>query len=82
MAIVHHGLVRMAHLAIACCHRVNGVSALHTKILKDRLFKDFDQYFPEKIINITNGVTPRRCWLPCSSKCPLRNGCRQTRLWN
>lgn len=62
MEIIHHGLVRMAHLAIVCCHRVNGVSALHTRILKDRLFKDFDRYFPEKIINITNGVTPRR-WL-------------------
>ena len=54
--------VRMAHLAVVSSHSVNGVSALHTKILKDCLFKDFDEFFPGRIKNITNGITPRR-WL-------------------
>ena len=52
--------VRMAHLAIVGSHTVNGVAALHSKILKDKLFHDFDIIFPGKIINVTNGVTPRR----------------------
>ncbi len=54
--------VNMAHLSIVGSHRVNGVSALHTEILKNRIFKDFQDIFPEKLINITNGITPRR-WL-------------------
>ncbi len=62
MGIIHHGQVRMAHLAIVGSHRVNGVSELHTRILKERLFADFHEYFPNKFINITNGITPRR-WI-------------------
>jgi len=54
--------VRMAHLAIIGSHSVNGVSALHTQILKDRVFRDFFEMYPEKFNNKTNGVTPRR-WL-------------------
>mgnify|MGYP001602346574 FL=1 len=56
----HH--VRMAHLAIVGSHHVNGVSRIHTQLMKSTIFSDFDLYFPGKIINITNGVTPRR-WL-------------------
>ena len=52
--------VRMAHLAIVGSHTVNGVAALHSRILKDKLFHDFNIIFPGKIINVTNGVTPRR----------------------
>jgi starch phosphorylase len=52
----------MAHLAIVGSHAVNGVAALHTDILKNGLFKDFDRIFPGRIQNITNGITPRR-WL-------------------
>ena len=52
--------VRMAHLAIVGSHTVNGVAALHSRIIKDKLFKDFNIIFPGKIINVTNGVTPRR----------------------
>ena len=52
--------VRMAHLAIVGSHTVNGVAALHSRIIKEKLFKDFDIIFPGKIINVTNGVTPRR----------------------
>jgi starch phosphorylase len=54
--------VRMAHLAIVGCHSVNGVSALHTRLLKKGLFKEFDDFFPGRIKNITNGISPRR-WL-------------------
>ncbi len=54
--------VRMAHLAIVGSHSVNGVAELHSRILKNELFKDFDAIFPGRFKNITNGVTPRR-WL-------------------
>jgi len=54
--------VRMAHLAIVGSHSVNGVSALHTEILKERVFPDFHQIYPEKFNSKTNGITPRR-WL-------------------
>ena len=52
--------IRMANLCIAFCHRVNGVAELHTGILTSRVFHDFYRLFPEKFINITNGITPRR----------------------
>jgi len=54
--------VRMAHLAITGSHCVNGVAALHSNILKESLFKEFNQIYPGRIKNITNGITPRR-WL-------------------
>lgn len=54
--------VRMAHLAIVASHSVNGVSKLHSELLKERLFKYFYEFSPEKFNNKTNGVTPRR-WL-------------------
>lgn len=54
--------VRMANLAIIGSHKVNGVSALHSQLMKDSIFSDFNRYFPGKFINITNGITPRR-WL-------------------
>jgi starch phosphorylase len=56
------GTVRMAHLAIVGSHAVNGVARLHTEILRTRVFGDFDAFFPGRIINKTNGITPRR-WL-------------------
>ncbi len=54
--------VRMAHLAIIGSHKVNGVAQIHTELMKQTIFADFDRFFPGKIINITNGITPRR-WL-------------------
>ena len=54
--------VRMAHLAIVGSHAVNGVSRIHTELMKETIFGDFDRFYPGKIINITNGITPRR-WL-------------------
>ncbi len=56
--------IRMANLAIVGSHRVNGVAALHTEIIKRELFKDFALMFPEKFENKTNGITQRR-WLAC-----------------
>jgi starch phosphorylase len=60
MSIIEEGLdkkVRMAYLSIVCSHTVNGV-------LKQTIFKEFDAFYPGKIQNKTNGVTPRR-WLHC-----------------
>ena len=54
--------VRMAHLAIVGSHTVNGVAELHSRILKQDLFRDFDVLFPGRLANVTNGITPRR-WL-------------------
>ncbi len=54
--------MRMSHLAIIGSHTVNGVAALHTELMKRTIFADFERVMPGKIINITNGVTPRR-WL-------------------
>ena len=54
--------VRMAHLAIVGSHKVNGVSELHGRMMRETIFRDFDAIFPERIISITNGITPRR-WL-------------------
>ncbi|MBI5884118.1 MAG: glycogen/starch/alpha-glucan phosphorylase [Elusimicrobia bacterium] len=54
--------VRMAYLAIVASHSVNGVSELHSDLLKKTLFKDFFEMWPERFNNKTNGVTPRR-WL-------------------
>ena len=54
--------VRMANLAIVGSYAVNGVAALHTEILKTKIFSHFHKMYPGKFINITNGITPRR-WL-------------------
>jgi glycogen phosphorylase len=65
MSIIAEGperRVRMANLAVVGSHAINGVAALHSEILKNSLFLDFHQFYPEKFKNITNGVTPRR-WL-------------------
>ncbi|MFA6922446.1 MAG: glycogen/starch/alpha-glucan phosphorylase, partial [Gallionella sp.] len=54
--------VRMAHLAVIGSHTVNGVAAIHSGLLQTTLFSDFNRIYPEKFINVTNGITPRR-WL-------------------
>lgn len=61
-AIIGYGSVRMANLCMNVCRKVNGVSGLHTEILKKSLFADFEKLNPDQIIAVTNGVTPRR-WL-------------------
>lgn len=65
MSIVGDGenpVVHMAHLGIVGAKKVNGVAALHSRLLKDSMFKDFDEMYPDKFTNKTNGITPRR-WL-------------------
>lgn len=59
----HHGRrVRMAHLAFVGSHKVNGVSALHSSLMKETVFAPLNNVFPDRITNVTNGITPRR-WL-------------------
>lgn len=62
LAIVAYGQVRMANLSIISSHNVNGVSALHSDILKKSLFRDFAALEPNKFTNVTNGIAHRR-WL-------------------
>jgi starch phosphorylase len=65
MSLIEEGevkKVRMAHLAVIGSHSVNGVAALHSELLKTRLFPDFYRMYPERFNNKTNGITPRR-WL-------------------
>lgn len=64
-AIIEGGVVKMANLCVASCHSVNGVSRLHSNILKDNLFNDYYRITPEKFTNVTNGIAFRR-WL-CQS---------------
>lgn len=58
--------LRMANLSIIGSHKVNGVAALHTELLKKYLFKDFYDLNPDKFVNVTNGVTTRR-WIIMSN---------------
>ena len=58
--------VRMAHLASVGSHAINGVAALHTALLKRTVLRDFQRVAPEKFVNVTNGVTPRR-WMLLSN---------------
>ncbi|MGI9435242.1 MAG: glycogen/starch/alpha-glucan phosphorylase [Geminicoccaceae bacterium] len=58
--------VRMGHLAFLGSHHVNGVSALHSELMKETVFKALHRQFPERIVNQTNGITPRRWLLQCN----------------
>ena len=62
MAIIEGGMVKMANLCIAGSYNVNGVSKLHSEILKADTFRDFNGIYPNKFTNVTNGITHRR-WL-------------------
>lgn len=62
VAAIENGEVKMGELAFMSAHKVNGVSALHTQLMKETVFQDLHKLHPERIVNQTNGVTPRR-WL-------------------
>ena len=65
VAVIDCGAVKMANLSVAAGHKVNGVSRLHSEILKDSVFNDFYRLMPDKFTNVTNGIAHRR-WL-CQS---------------
>ncbi len=62
MAVIAYNQIRMANLSVIASHTVNGVSALHSDILKTSCFKDLYKMYPEKFTNVTNGIAHRR-WL-------------------
>jgi glycogen phosphorylase len=66
MSIIEEGRIRMANLAIVGSHRINGVAELHSEILKQSVFSDFYDLYPERFLNVTNGVTQRRWLLSCN----------------
>ena len=65
MAVIANNEIRMANLCLAACHKVNGVSKLHTDILKNGIFRDYCNITPKRFLNVTNGIAYRR-WL-CQS---------------
>ena len=76
MSIFSHNQIKMANLSVVASHTVNGVSALHSEIIKNSIFKDFYDVYPHKFTNVTNGIAHRR-WL-CQSNpelCDLLNDC-------
>lgn len=85
MSIVEEGAVkhiRMANLSIVCSHTVDGVSKVHSELLKTRVFKDFYELWPQKFQYKTNGVTQRR-WIVVSnpSLCALISKWLRTEAW-
>ncbi|MGI6731185.1 MAG: glycogen/starch/alpha-glucan phosphorylase [Anaerovoracaceae bacterium] len=71
MAIIHDGQIRMANLCVAASHSVNGVSAIHSDIIKKKLFNGFYHIYPDRFTNVTNGIAYRR-WL-CQANPNLSN---------
>ena len=65
---IHHGQVHMGDLAFAMANRVNGVSALHTDLVKSTVFSELAVLHPDRIVNQTNGVTPRRWLVACNPR--------------
>lgn len=74
--IIEDGSIKMGELAFVMGHRVNGVSALHTELVKQTVFSDLHQTYPDRIVNQTNGITPRRWLYSCNP--PLRNLINET----
>lgn len=68
MSIISNGQIKMAHLAIVGSHSVNGVAKLHTDLLKNKELVDFNEFYPGKFNNKTNGITHRRWLLKANPK--------------
>jgi starch phosphorylase len=65
--VIEHGSeIKMGNLAFIGSHKVNGVSALHTELMKQTVFADFHTLYPDRIVNQTNGITPRRWLYECN----------------
>ena len=82
MAPISGGEVRMANLCLAACHKVNGVSQLHTQILRDGIFRDYAQLDESRFINVTNGIAYRR-WLLSGEPGfdPVSHGAHRKRIY-
>ncbi len=74
--IIEDGAIKMGELAFIMAHRVNGVSALHSELVKETVYADLHKTYPDRIINQTNGITPRRWLYSCNP--PLRNLINET----
>ncbi|MGR3468051.1 MAG: glycogen/starch/alpha-glucan phosphorylase [Shimia sp.] len=68
LTIREHGEVKMGELSFIMAHKVNGVSALHTELMKETVFERLHALHPDRIVNQTNGVTPRRWMLSCNPR--------------
>ena len=80
--ILPQNRIHMARLAMAVCHHANGVAKIHTQILREQVFSRFEELTPAKLLNITNGITPRR-WL-CEANPQLSgliSSCLGTQDW-
>lgn len=64
--IIEDGSVKMGELAFLMAHRVNGVSAMHSELVKKTVFTDLHKAYPDRIVNQTNGITPRRWLYTCN----------------
>ena len=68
ISIREHGQLKMGELSFVMAHKVNGVSALHTDLMKQTVFAELHRLHPDRIVNQTNGITPRRWLLSCNPR--------------
>src|SRR5215831_16716965 len=73
--------VRMAHLAIVGSHKVNGVSKMHTGLMRKTLFRDFDSFFPGRLVSLTNGMSPRTWLAEANPELAALISARISRAW-